>query len=162
MSSKSERKVTSPAIPAEERSELTHGMVGIAETLLQQDDISKAENLKDIQHHIGLIAMTAGLNLGNRVRQVAHIRKMLAHEYVTLPRNEKKARGEDRLLKAAREAAGPEISEARRFKGDVDSMPQPYRLALEDRDMFHEELTTDPMIIKLRRSIDEARQRRQS
>jgi hypothetical protein len=160
MAPKSERKITSPPISEEERRELTQEFVDLAQTLLQQEDISNAENLVDIQRHIGLIAMIGGLSHGERARQVAHGRKMLAHEYVALPKQEQKVKGRDRLLRAARDAAGPEIAEVRRFKADVDNMPKAFKLALEDQESFHEELTTDPMILRLRESIREATQRR--
>ena len=151
-----ERKVTSPKITDEAREALVGEMVSLAEVVLTEDDVSRAENLQDVQKHVGLIAMLGALELGwARAPEKAHTRKILAHEYVQLPKGKSHSPGTSKLLAAVRDAAKPEIAAVRSFKGDADRMPPAYRLALDDRNSFEEQLTTDPMQLKLKRTVAE-------
>jgi hypothetical protein len=127
----------------------------------QSEALSGAPNWEDARAYIVLIGMVGFLGSAElNERQQEHIRRMMAFEYITLPKTRGKPPNTAAFLKEVRSQTATEIAGARRFKGDVDSMTPDYRDAFEDWDRFKDSLITDPLLLNMKRSVRELRARR--
>ncbi len=120
-----------------------------------------APNWEDAKPYIGLVGMLGFLSspiLDGR--HLDHIRKMIAYDYVALPKTERKPRNTTAFLKEIRNQTGPEIAQVRKFKGEVDEMPPSFRDAFEDWDRMRDSLVTDRLMLGLRQSLRAIRQDR--
>jgi len=123
----------------------------------------RAPNWDDARHYFGLIGMMSYLEsplLDGR--HLDHTRKIVAHEYLALSQPEQKPPNTAAFLKEVRAQAGSEIKEARKFKGEVDEMPPPYREAFDDWDQIRSSFVTDRLMLSLRQSVRNIRQGRQT
>jgi hypothetical protein len=145
-------KASSTRITAAERTQLIEA---IAEhTNSRAEAHSDAANWEELRHYIGLIGLAGAIHFPDaKPGQLAHARKMLAHEVVETTAVRGKTKESRALLGYAAELAPSEIDELIAFGDDPTKLSKPYKNALYDLLKIREELITDQLTLKLRKSL---------
>lgn len=145
------------SLSPEERAGLIENIVEASDSWMPQ--LSGAGNWNEAKGYMPLVGLMGVLQDPTVTSgQLEHARRMIAHDYISLPKDETKPRNTDAFLKAVRQEAGAEIKQARGFKGDSDMMPAAYYDALLDLESLKERMTLDPSILRLAATLRQVRQ----
>jgi hypothetical protein len=133
----------------------------IAEQTNNLSEVYKdAPNWKEAEPYMALVGLVGFLQTPTLDgRHLNHLRKMIAYEYVDLPKEGNKPHNTPAFLKEVREQTKAEIGQARKFKDKADEMPRLYRDALEDLSAYKASLIPSPLVLALRQSVRIVRSR---